>query len=624
MKIYRDILFYTYSIFLFATSIVFAQNWQIVWRDEFLGNSIDLSKWEHEVNGNGGGNNELQYYTARDTNSFVENGSLVIRALKETFTGPDGTRSYTSARLRTKNKGDWKYGKMEIRAMLPAGVGTWPAIWMLPTDWVYGEWPNSGEIDIMEHVGFDPGVVHGTVHTKAYNGLIGNQKGAAVLIQDATSAFHVYSIEWSPLKIDFFVDNSKYFTFDNEGLGWEKWPFDQRFHLISNIAIGGNWGGLQGVDDSIFPVQMVIDYVRVYQDPDAAPSGSITFPQNGDHFNAGDKITISVNATDGDGTVDKVEFFQDEAKLGQANSQPFEWTVENSYSGCYTLKAVVTDNDGFSTETAAINITVGDSCGQAPYRIAPEPIPGIIEAENYDLGGEGVAYHDNDAINNGNGQGDGYRHLEGVDVEPTGDVGGGYNVGWMESGEWMEYLVNVGNTGIYTVISRVASETGGGSFNLSLDGQDVSGVINVSATGGWQQWASIFTENVFLTRGVHKMRLNVLSSGFNFNKLTIFAVSVGTGDIADNPIPVNFELEQNFPNPFNPTTTIRYSLPQNSTVRLEIFNAAGQRIKTLVEKHQTAGVYEVSFDGSKLSSGVYFYRLQTDNFVRTRKMLLVL
>ena len=120
--------------------------WNLVWSDEFDSPNIDLTKWEHEVNGEGGGNNELQYYTDRVLNSFIDDGKLVIRALKESYTGPDGTREYTSARLRTKYKGDWKYGRFEISAKLPIGQGLWPAIWMLPTDWVYGGWAASGDL----------------------------------------------------------------------------------------------------------------------------------------------------------------------------------------------------------------------------------------------------------------------------------------------------------------------------------------------------------------------------------------------------------------------------------------------------------------------------------------------
>ena len=235
--------------------------YSLVWNDEFDKTSIDLTKWEYEVNGDGGGNNELQFYTAFPRNSYIENGHLVIKAINEEYQN----RYFTSARIRSKYKGDWLYGRIEAVAKLPTGKGTWPAIWMLSTDWEYGGWPESGEIDIMEHVGYDPNVVHGSIHTKAYNHTIGTQKSAKLPIPTATTEFHKYVIEWFADHIDFYIDSVKYFTFNNENKGWAYWPFDKRFHIILNLAVGGNWGGAQGIDPSAFPAQMEVDYVRVYK-----------------------------------------------------------------------------------------------------------------------------------------------------------------------------------------------------------------------------------------------------------------------------------------------------------------------------------------------------------------------
>ncbi|HMU42512.1 MAG TPA: glycoside hydrolase family 16 protein [Ignavibacteriaceae bacterium] len=233
----------------------------LVWNDEFTAANIDLTKWEHEVNGDGGGNNELQYYTNLPTNSFIENGHLVIKAIYEDYQ----SRDFTSARMRTKYKGDWLYGRIEVSAKIPAGRGTWPAIWMLPTDWEYGDWPSSGEIDIMEHVGYDPNVIHGSIHTLAYNHTIGTQKTAQLTVPTALTSFHKYAIEWFEDHIDFFIDDTKYFTFTNENKGWQYWPFDKRFHLILNLAVGGNWGGAEGIDVAAFPANMEVDYVRIYK-----------------------------------------------------------------------------------------------------------------------------------------------------------------------------------------------------------------------------------------------------------------------------------------------------------------------------------------------------------------------
>ena len=166
----------------------------------------------------------------------------------------------------TKHKGDWLYGRIEVNAKLPRGKGTWPAIWMLSTDWKYGGWPASGEIDIMEHVGFDPGIIHGTIHTESYNHIKKTQKEGEVTISDAQESFHVYAINWAPTQIDFLVDEQLYHSVSRGANDTSnEWPLDQKFHLILNIAVGGNWGAMQGIDNSIWPQRMEVDYVRVYQ-----------------------------------------------------------------------------------------------------------------------------------------------------------------------------------------------------------------------------------------------------------------------------------------------------------------------------------------------------------------------
>lgn len=232
------------------------------WSDEFSTDGLpDASKWGYDLGGSGWGNNELQYYTNSINNAAVINGKLNITAKKE----PMGGRNYTSARLVSRTKGDFLYGRIEVNAKLPAGVGTWPAIWMLPTDWAYGDWPKSGEIDIMEHVGYDSTRVHFSVHTEAYNHSIGTQKTTNLIIPTALNAFHKYRVDWTPYAVRGYYDDQLVFMFVNEGKGAAKWPFDKRFHVLLNLAIGGNWGGAQGVNDNIFPVALVIDYIRYYK-----------------------------------------------------------------------------------------------------------------------------------------------------------------------------------------------------------------------------------------------------------------------------------------------------------------------------------------------------------------------
>ncbi len=237
----------------------------LIWSDEFNTPGItlpDSAKWGYEAVPPGTYNNEMQNYTyERLENSRVENGYLVIQARNDNYQG----HPISSARLTTSGKCDWLYGRIEVNAKLPINKnGTWPAIWMLPTDWVYGGWPNSGEIDIMEEVGYDPNIIHASAHSNAYNVAHSNQKTATKTIPDCSTAFHDYTLEWSPTNLKFYVDSVMYLNFANENLGWTKWPYDQRNYLILNLAIGGTWGGIDGVDWTQFPDSMSIDYVRVY------------------------------------------------------------------------------------------------------------------------------------------------------------------------------------------------------------------------------------------------------------------------------------------------------------------------------------------------------------------------
>jgi beta-glucanase (GH16 family) len=243
---------------------------RLVWSDEFdVAGLPDATRWAYDTERNFAGwyNNELQYYAnARSENSRVENGNLVITARREDLStqGDWGGQHYSSARLLTRGKAEWTYGFIEIRARLPCGRGTWPALWMLSAP-PQTTWPDDGEIDIMEHVGFDPGVVHGTMHTSAYNHTRNNSRTATTNVADACTAFHKYQLTWNANQIKVGVDDRNFYQYANDHSGNAEWPFDSPQYLIFNIAVGGDWGGQMGVDDSIWPVQMEVDYVRVYQ-----------------------------------------------------------------------------------------------------------------------------------------------------------------------------------------------------------------------------------------------------------------------------------------------------------------------------------------------------------------------
>ena len=254
-------------------------NWQLAWQDEFdYQGQPDPNKWSFDQWPARKVNDEDQVYTNRENNVRVEDGKLIIEAHKENYQNGQ----YTSGRIHTLAKADMLYGKIEVKAKLPAGRGTWSAIWMLPSDpyryatscqanedWQGSSscdaWPNSGEIDIMEHVGYDMHNVHGTVHNKAYYWINWQQRKGAINARNVDTEFHLYSVEWSPEQIVVLMDETPYFAYSNEHTGWRAWPFDHPYHLILNLAIGGVWGRAGGpIDDSIFPVKMEVDYVRMY------------------------------------------------------------------------------------------------------------------------------------------------------------------------------------------------------------------------------------------------------------------------------------------------------------------------------------------------------------------------
>jgi len=235
-----------------------AGEFALVWADEFNGTGYDSEIWSPQIAGDGFGNNELQYYTGNANNIFTRDGCLVLKAINENYQN----REYTSGKLWSQGKKFFKYGRVEARFRLPAGRGTWPAIWMMPQSSVYGGWPNSGEIDIMEFVGYEPNRIYGTVHRQAGSGSNGDGNNIFVAAPDD---FHVIRIDWEPGYIKWYLDEVLFHTYNNAYTGSAQYPFDQNFYVILNFAIGGNWGGAQGVDNSIFPQEFLIDYVRVYQ-----------------------------------------------------------------------------------------------------------------------------------------------------------------------------------------------------------------------------------------------------------------------------------------------------------------------------------------------------------------------
>lgn len=205
-------------------------------------------------------NKENQYYLPR--NYEVKDSKLILYARKEQY----GGKQYTSCRIETRDRLKIKYGRVEIKAKIPFGLGTWPAIWMMGQNIGKVGWPQCGEIDIMEHVGYNPGFINYWIHTGTLNHRVNKQRGGRIYIKDLEKSFHVYALQWSNDYLDIYIDDIRVFTMQKKDYNGEnEWPFDQEFYLIFNIAVGGTWGGSHGIDDSIFPQTMEIDYVKIYQ-----------------------------------------------------------------------------------------------------------------------------------------------------------------------------------------------------------------------------------------------------------------------------------------------------------------------------------------------------------------------
>jgi beta-glucanase (GH16 family) len=248
-----------FFVFLLGTITVFGQvERKLIWQEEFEGTQLDQEVWNFELGDGcpnlcGWGNNERQLYTKE--NHKVQNGQLIITAKKEGSV-------YTSTKITTKGKKEFQYGRIEIRAKLPVGTGIWPAFWMLGSNIDTAGWPKCGEIDILEYVGKEPEMVYTTLHTQDSHGNTINTKKTK--FNNIEKGFHKYSIDWSKDTIVFYVDDKEVYKFAPDKKTEDKWPFNQPFYIIVNMAIGGNFGGPE-VDDSIFPQEYIVDYIKVYQ-----------------------------------------------------------------------------------------------------------------------------------------------------------------------------------------------------------------------------------------------------------------------------------------------------------------------------------------------------------------------
>jgi len=691
----------------------FGQNgepeWELIWSDEFEGTELDLSKWSYQYGTgasdglSGWGNAELQYYTDRPDNIFVQDGKLHIVALEESFAGMD----YTSARIRSINNGDWRYGRFEASIKLPEGQGIWPAFWMMPTDAVYGGWPASGEIDIMELVGHQPNVLHGTIHygpPHTYSG------GSYTLPSgNFSDDFNTFAIEWENGEIRWYVNDIHYHTETNWFSESQDFPapFEQRFHFLLNVAVGGHWPGSPDATTE-FPQQMVVDYVRVYQDINAEArvsmpllfedrffnweqaftdfeGGSVSVVENPDSDQVNSSDWVGMMVKDG-GQFYGGSWFETERSFSfssehneitmkvwspredvpilvkleqQDGTAEYETVVNTTASGEWENMTWTVSAEGYNQDWDIITLIFDFEDGQVgdgsenhtwffddmdvfgldldqpsgPGGILPVSLPLTFEDSGIDWdrvftgfsGGEitVVENPEPDEVNDSNWVGkmvkDGGAFWGGAffvtsDVFRFDEDNHTITMNVWSPREDVQVLMKVEQqSGVAEFESAVPTTTSGQWEEMSWD---------MSGAGFETQW-----DLITLIFDFEDGQIGDGSANFTwyFDDLYVFASGTGTSvENSRNETPQKVQLFQNYPNPFNPNTQITYALPQSSNVTLSVYNVVGQRVATLVNNEQrTAGSHTVTFDASNLASGMYIYRIQADNFVQTRKMMLV-
>lgn len=509
-------LFLAMILFILTASSAYAE-YKLVWSDEFEGPGIDKQIWNHEVYpGVVNRSSLIHYYTARPANSFIENGNLVIQVCKEKYHDYE----YTSARLNTYGKFDFLYGKVEARLKLPSANGLSSKLWLLPADLRYGGWAASGEIDVVEAVNAKPTQITGRIlfggagprsEHKAKDYRIGYGEQAVDFSQD----FHIYSLEWQPYEMRWYVDGNLY-AIQNHWTsigGPYPAPFDRPFYLVAGVAADSLLSDSIG-EGTTWPQKMYIDWIRLYQTKaNKPPTVKLTSPADKAKFAGGAKVVIQAEASDPDGKIEKVEFYSSDELLGSDAELPYRF-VWPAPDGCHLIIARAVDDGGY-VAADSVEIEQGIGCPPLPFHGRPSAIPGRIEAEDFDASKKGESYFDRDPTNNGGA----YRLDTGVDIQACSE--GGFNVGWMEDNEWMQYTVEVAAAGAYDITARVGSPRDSARFHIEFDGVDKTGMLTVPNTGDWQNYTDVKAAGVELSAGRQVMRIFVDINGFNLHYVEI-------------------------------------------------------------------------------------------------------
>jgi beta-glucanase (GH16 family) len=552
--------------------------WPLAWSDEFDGSSVDVTKWKYETGGGGWGNGEAEYYTS-GANSSVKDGHLIIEARKETI----GSNQYTSSRMNSQSAFDFMYGRVEVRAKLPKTKGTWPAIWCLPTNWVYGNWPECGEIDIMEHTGNNYGSVFGTVHTGAYNSVEGTQKSGGTTFTDVADTFHTYTLEWYPDRLDWYYDNNIVFSFANEYKTFQEWPYDIKFHLILNVAVGGGLGGTIDGTAANWPQQMVVDYVRVYnfnigQNDTQAP----TAPTNLVATPGGVTVDLSWTKSTDNQYVKRYYIYKGDALIDSTSGSSITLKGLDPLTS-YTFDVVAKDFAGNASGKASVTTTTTD--------VKSFAVPGKFQAEDY-------------------------IYMSGVQTETCTDAGGGLNVAYINPKDWMEYSIDVAKAGKYYLETRVAAQSLKGSFQLIDKDGNVLTTVATPSTGAWQTWKTVISNGFNLNAGVQRITIKSLAVDFNLNWFNITADSTQTNTAIDNGAAT--PSDRIYPNPTS-GGSLNIELGE-SAAKVEVCIAATDGKVVYTNTFSNAG-NKISISNLNLNAGIYIVNIKRGSSITHHKLL---
>lgn len=572
------------SAFLISFILLFlfiptnAADRQLVWSDEFNDGQINTGFWNFET---GTTNDNIHFYTAREENARITDGKLQIIALKEAYNG----LQYTSALIQTKNKIGFRYGRIEARIKLPGTKGFVPAFWLLPEDNLYGWWPNSGEIDIMEHPTHEPENIYGTIHTQSYNYFTGTTpKGDVIEVSDSESAFHVYAVEWDENSIKFFVDNSQYFTYTKTSDYPSVWPFDKPFYIILNLAVGGGWSGNPD-ESTVFPAIMEVDYVRLYQSVDEF---KITGP---------DFVLQSS---------DESEYW---APLFSEST--YEWLIpaENASILWQDMNRIGIDwNDAGGD--IGLKITRGDQTYEYTYPVVVSDNmiknPGFEKGVKY---WEKVSYPNSSAFETDNSDVSKSGNTIRVDVNSLG------------INTWDIQLIQTG-------FSLEKGKRYEGSFQAKAnDGMKISlAIINpvnytlyfsktYNITTSWSEYTFAFTPSVN-TDAQMNIDLGHETGTLFMDEFNLYKVEDVTSH--NNLRKVKEEIIKKWSiNPVTGAIEMDYFLKHITDVKVSVFNLNGQIVNELYQKNKNPGAHKISleknaFNQHRTSEGMYIIKVITE------------